>query len=83
MPLVGSDRLPARAVRQSIIAVPFSTEQIFYFNTVKPLCAAACLPVMGINSSGRARDMRGDGREEEEDDETLMASKLGTLDGLT
>lgn len=62
MPLAGSDHLPARAPRQSIIAGPFSTQQIFYFHTVRPLCAAARLPVMGINSSGRARDVRGDGR---------------------
>lgn len=89
MPLAGSDRLPARAVRHSIIAAPFSTRQIFYFNTVRPLCAAARLPVMGINSSGRARDTRGDGRGTDwgegggGEDETLMASKLGSLDGLT
>lgn len=50
---------------QSIIAFPFSTDRISILkkpgDTVRPLCAA-CLPVMGINSSGRARDMRGDGR---------------------
>lgn len=50
---------------QSIIAFPFSTDQISILekprDTVRPLCAARLL-VMGINSNGRPGEMRGDRR---------------------
>lgn len=50
---------------------PLSTEKISILkkprDTVRPLCAARLL-AMGINSNGSPREMRGDRREEEEEE---------------